>query len=306
MAATQPNILREGDVETQALGLIMKARIDAGTDVAMIGAWDAERDTTPFTAAETKRVPDALEADAAAGHLFLLRTGADGGGAIDLYIDEAIPAEMQQRLAREGGEFLLAIPSGQLVVGGAEDYRSAEPRITGPDSCVAVPAGDYSLRCYRLEDEEQDAGSEKELGRLVGKADLAYYDHTNRIGCVGGLLTLLLFPLLSFLLGWKFALPLTAVAFLSYFPVREWLLKRNARYQRLHKIVPVFRIKNPDPSFVFELRPIRDGARPRGGSVSLPYHGRPSGSSSPPLSRSSTRNARVSPPERPSSDVLSR
>lgn len=247
----------------------MKARVDAGTDVAMIGAWDALRNERPFSAAETKRVSETLEADAAEGHLFLLRTGADGGGAIDLYIDEAVPAEVQQRLAREGGEFLLALPSGRLVIGGAEDYRSAEPKNTGPDSCVTVPAGDYALRCYRLEDEEQEPGSEKELRRLVGSADLAYYDRANRTGCLGGLLTLLVFPLLSFTLGWKIALPLTAIAFLSYFPIREWFLKRDARYQRLHKVVPLFRIRHPDPTFVFELRPIRDGARPSGGSVSL-------------------------------------
>ena len=247
----------------------MKARVDAGTDVAMIGAWDALRNERPFNAAETKRVSETLEADAAEGHLFLLRTGGDGGGAIDLYIDEAVPAEVQQRLARTGGEFLLAVPSGRLIVGGTEDYRSAEPKSTGPDSWVTVPAGDYALQCYRLEDEEREAGSESELRRLVGSADLAYYDRINRTGCLGGVLTLLLFPLLWFPLGWKIALPLTAVVFLSYFPLREWLLKRNARYQRLHKVVPAFRIKNPDPSFVFELRPIRDGARPRGGSVSL-------------------------------------
>lgn len=30
----------------------MKARIDAGTDVAMIGAWDVRQNDSPFTAAE--------------------------------------------------------------------------------------------------------------------------------------------------------------------------------------------------------------------------------------------------------------
>jgi hypothetical protein len=82
-------------------------------------------------------------------------------------------------------------------------------------------------------------------------------------------LTLLLFPILSFPLGWKVALPITAAVFISFFPAREWLLKRNARYQRLDKVVPVFRLQHQDPVFVFELRSIRDRAALRGGSVSL-------------------------------------
>lgn len=112
----------------------------------------------------------------------LFRTGADGGGPVDVYIDEAIPGEVQERLVSSGGEFLLA---------------------------------------------------------------------------------------LSFPLGWKVALVITAVVFLGFFPARDWLLKRNARYQRLHNVVPVFRLKNQDPTLVLALRPIRDRAGLKGGSVSL-------------------------------------
>jgi hypothetical protein len=247
----------------------MKARIDAGTDVAMIGAWDAQRNAKAFTTSQLSQLSDTLEADAAEGHLFLLHTGADGGGPIDLYIDEAIPSDIYQRLVPLGGEFLLALPSGALVVGGAEDYRLAEPKITGPNSVLTVPAGDYSLRCYTAKDEEQSPRSENELKRLVGTADLEYYDRVNSSGCLFGALTLLLFPILSFPLGWKVALPITAAVFISFFPAREWLLKRNARYQRLDKVVPVFRLQHQDPVFVFELRSIRDRAALRGGSVSL-------------------------------------
>jgi hypothetical protein len=247
----------------------MKARIDAGTDVAMIGAWDAQRNAKAFTTSQLSQLSDTLEADAAEGHLFLLHTGADGGGPIDVYIDEAIPSEIRDCLVPSDGEFLLSLPSGALVVGGAEDYRSAEPKITGPNSIVAVPAGDYSLRCYTPKDEEQSPQSENELRRIVGSADLEYYDRVNSSGCLVGALTLLLFPILSFPLGWKVALAITAVVFLSFFPAREWLLKRNARYQRLHKVVPAFRLEHQDPMFVFELRPIRDRATLKGGSVSL-------------------------------------
>jgi hypothetical protein len=247
----------------------MKARIDAATDVAMIGAWDAQRDATPLTSLELKQVSDTLDADAAAGHLFLVRTGADIGGPVDVYIDEAIPDEVQDQLVSSDGTFLLVLPSGALVVGGVEEYRAPNPRTTGPNNVVTVPAGDYSVRCYSPKDTEQSPTLEKELREIVGGADLDYYDRLNSRGCLFGSLTLLLFPILVFPLGWKVALGVAAVAFISFFPAREWLLKRNARYQRLHNVVPTFRLRHEDPMLVLELRPIRDRATLKGGSVSL-------------------------------------
>jgi hypothetical protein len=246
----------------------MKARIDAGTDVAMIGAWDARRGAESLTPPELKHLSDTLEADAAQGRLFLLHTGADGGGPIDVYVDEAVPREVQERLVpMRDREFLLAVPSGALVVGGVEYYRSPQARITDDNSTVAVPAGDYAVRCYAAKDEEQSPRSEEELRKLVGDADLQYYDRINRTGCIVGALTLLLFPMLSFPLGWKLALPITAVVFLSFFPVLAWLLKRNVRYQRLHRVVPVFRLQNQDPTYVFALRVVRDRTGLKGGSL---------------------------------------
>jgi hypothetical protein len=247
----------------------MKARIDAGSDIATIGAWDAQRDATPLTAAEQKHFPETLEADAAKGHLFLVRTGGDGGGPIDLYVDEAIPGEVRARLVPKSGEFLLALPSGRLVVDGAEYYRSARPQAAGANGSVAVPAGQYSVRCYVAKDEEETPESEEALTELVGSAELSYYDRVNRTGCIAGALILLLFPILSFPLGWKLALPITAVAHLGLFHVRDWLLRRNARYRRLNEVVPAFRIENQDPVLVLELRSVRDPEGLKGGTLSL-------------------------------------
>jgi hypothetical protein len=242
----------------------MKARLDAGTDVAMIGAWDAQRDSTPLSADEQKRFSNLLEADAAEGHLFLVRTGKDGSGPIDLYVDEPMPDEVRDRLLPSGHESLLALPSGALVVDGAEYYR-APTRAPERSRAITVPAGQYSVRCYITKDEEQTPKSEDELRTRVGSADLAYYDRLNKTGCLLGAATLLLFPILWFPLGWKIALAVTAVIFVSFFHVREWVLKRNARYKRLDAIVPAFRIANEDPWFVFELRSVRDRGADAGG-----------------------------------------
>ncbi|PWU10578.1 MAG: hypothetical protein C5B50_25245 [Verrucomicrobia bacterium] len=132
----------------------MKTRIDAGTDVAMIGAWDTSRNDSPFPKTSFKKMMRALHEDAQAGHLFLIRTGADGGGPIDVYVDEPLPESALAQTRRAEGEFLIRVPTGQLVVGGAEDYRSSKPRITGENSIVLLPAGDYCLRCYIGTEEE--------------------------------------------------------------------------------------------------------------------------------------------------------
>jgi hypothetical protein len=232
----------------------MKARIDAGTDVAMIGAWDARQLAPPFTAAELADRDHALERDVSRGALFLIRTGGDGGGPVDLYIDEPAPPAVLARVTPVAGEARLSLPGGALTVGGVEDYRSAGARISGPDRIVNVPAGDYAVRCYVQNDPEREPASEKTLRTLVSPADIKYYDGVNQRGCVGGALTLLLFPLLAFPLGWKVALPVTVVAFLGFFPLLQWGLKRNARYQRLHAVIPIHRIQQADPTYVLELR----------------------------------------------------
>lgn len=247
----------------------MKARVEAGTDVAMVGLWDARLNSMPFRPAETTQVSSTLEKETEDGRLFLIHTGSDGGGPVDLYIDEEIPAEIQARLRPVEGAFLLAVPSGKLLVGGAEDYRAEKTKITGQNSIVAVHSGDYAVRCYTPMDEAQPARSEEALRDLVGGAELAYYDRTNRKGCMRSMLTFLLFPVLIYPLGWKLALPATVVAFIASFHLREWMLKRNPRYQHLHDIVPAFRLQHEVPMLVFHLRTLKDRAGLKGGSVSL-------------------------------------
>ena len=122
-----------------------------------------------------------------------------------------------------------------------------------------MPAGDYAVRCYVATDPEREPASEKTLRRLVSPADIKDYDGVNQRGCVAGALTLLLFPVLAYPFGWKVALPITVVAFFAFFPLLQWGLKRNPRYQRLNAIIPIHRIQHGDPTYVFELRS-RDAA----------------------------------------------
>jgi len=245
----------------------MYVRFDVGTDVAMLGAWDASRGAQIATKAEWKQWSDLLEADAEAGQIFFMKTGGDGGGPVDVYIDQPVPTGVLEDLTRVEGEFLLSLPSGDLIVDGAEYYRTAKgaPKANQP---ARVRPGDYALRCYEWADPEAPPKSEKELERIVGHADIAFYDRMNHMGCGLGIAMLLLFPLWWYLWGFPIALPLTVVSFVGSFHVHRWIKKRNKRYQRLLQIIPTYRLDRADPAFVLELRYVSDRAGLKGGSVS--------------------------------------
>lgn len=248
----------------------MKARVDAGTDVAMIGAWDADRGAQAFSAEEYKRLSDALDAEAEQGHLFVLHTGAHGGGPVDVYIDEPVPADVMRGLTPLGGELVLAVPSGVLMVDGVEHYRARKPNAALASRAVSVPPGDYLLRCYTPPDEEQEAmtRSERDLESIVGTDELRYYERVTRSGCLVGLALLLLFPVLGPLAGWRIAFAATVVAAIGFFYVREWMLRRNARFARVRAAITAHRLGTQQPTFVLELRRIEDRAGRAGGSVS--------------------------------------
>ena len=249
----------------------MKARFVAGTDVAMIGAWDAGRGTEPFSAAEFKRLSETLDADAAEGHLFVLHTGADGGGPVDVYVDEPIPDDAMARLTPLGDELILALPTGRLMVDGAEYYRARKPDPARADRAVAVPPGDYVLRCYVAKDHEEESKpqSERELEAVVGRADLQYYERVTRAGCFTGLALLLLFPLLLPLVGSRIAVVATLIVVVAYFSIRERRLRRRERFRRLRETITEIRLGGGEADFVLELRPVKDRAGHTGGSVSL-------------------------------------
>jgi hypothetical protein len=235
----------------------LKVRFDAGTDVAMIGAWDAQRGAQPFTAEEFKQLSDTLDADATRGHIFVLHTGADGGAPVDVYVDEPIPDATLARLTLMGDECVLALPSGSLIVDGVEHYRARKPDVGQADRAVSVPAGEYLLRCYTPPDEKEATPQpEQDVPAIIGAEDLRYYERVTRGGCLTGALLLLLFPALLPFVGWKVAFPVTLGVVITYFSVRERLLRRNERFARLREQIVAFRLGHQEAAFVFELRRI--------------------------------------------------
>ena len=92
----------------------MKFRIDAGTDVAMIGIWDASRNDAVLKKKWGGEFGRELENDTVNGHLFYVATGADCGGLIDVYIDTEVPVEVQKQMGRKGDDYLISAPTGKL------------------------------------------------------------------------------------------------------------------------------------------------------------------------------------------------
>jgi len=238
----------------------MKVRIDAGSDIAMIGAWDAGRNDSVLTKAWGKKLEEALEQDSTAGDIFVIHLGGDGGGPVDVYVDAPVPNEALKEMRATEREFLLRVPSGRLIVGGVEDYRSGSSRATGPKSVVVLPPGDYALRCHVGPSEGDFAPpTSEQLKAALGEEDYAYYSRIDKMRLLGYAL-LLLFPVLAFPLGWKWALLITVSVFLSYFYMQEELaVKRNARYQRIAEQADRLFGKAKDkesPAFILELRRI--------------------------------------------------
>ncbi len=138
---------------------------------------------------------------------------------------------------------------------------------------IQIPAGDYLLKAYEGPEENIPVTpSKEELGLLLGEEDFRYYQRVERSGCLG-YLSLLLFPCLWPLCGWKFAAAVTAFVVLAYFPLREYIwLRRNERFQRVNKSVNEAYVKaaaKGSPIFLFEFRLLEDSAGKSGGSIDL-------------------------------------
>jgi hypothetical protein len=200
----------------------MKARVEVGTDIAQIGAWDASRNDGAFDKISFKRWRASLREDTEAGLLFVLNTGADGGGPIDLYIDESIPESALKDNDRLKGEFLVRVPTGKLIVGGVEDYRYSKRNITGSDSVVSIPAGDYQIQCYapKVDEGTFDGVWNAVLKETIGVDDYDYWrkrEKTAALGC----LPFALFPALAYALNWKIALAIAIGFTIVWFYCRQ-------------------------------------------------------------------------------------
>jgi hypothetical protein len=247
----------------------MKARVESGTDIATEGAWDAALQREPLA----DRSEMAWLEDVEQAKLFLIKTGGDGGGSVDIYVDEEMPAKARRRVRQVGEEHLLSVPSGQLMVGGVEDYRSANSQITGDDSVVAIPPGNYAITCFLTKDSESVHGglTEKQYIAALGEEDYRYFRRKTNAG-LWGYIGFLLWPALGPFVGglWAFGIALVVVIWHTH--LMERLRARDARYQNVNRRVnEAFQqaAKDGEPVYVLTMRKVTDRGDLKGGSVSF-------------------------------------
>jgi hypothetical protein len=249
----------------------MKTRIDAGTDIAMIGVWDASQNDTALAGMGSTNLLQSLETDCATARLFLLHTGGDDGGPVDVYVDAATPEAVRKKYRATKREFLISVPSGRLVIGGMEDYRTGAAQITGADSVVTIPSGEYALRCLAPKGEVySETPTRAELEAKVGTKDFKYHRRIQTLALTAYSGVPVLFVILCFVLGWKQALAVAVVVgLISYGLVR---ISNNERFRRVSRAENELWQQAQQrglPTLIFELRRVSDPAGLSGGALHL-------------------------------------
>jgi hypothetical protein len=250
----------------------LKTRVEAGTDIAAIGAWDASRDDSALAKVGASAQGEALERDAAEGRLFFVRIGADWGGPVDVYVGEELPAEVRQNFKQVGGEYLLSVATGRLVIDGLEFYRTGKANDVLADNTLKIQAGDYALRFFesKLED-EIDSPTRKDVERLVGAKDGAWFQRLQWWVLAMYMVVPVVFFAVRHFSGWITAL-LMALMFAGVASVVYSMIKGTARFKRVAKAQYDLWRQAKDrqsPVFVFVLRKKKEGEGLKGGWVKL-------------------------------------
>jgi len=211
------------------------ARINAGTDIAMIGIWDPTRDAHDLAGAAST---DELRRRAADAQLFLIDTGGDGEFPTEVIVDQDVPETLLRWMEKVNGTHELACHSGRLVVGGLEDFVNEVKVITSAADEITVKPGTYRLSLYVSRVEEDSKETEEEIIRRVGAEDFAYYARKGTglgIGC----LFVLAACVAPFAVHWSWSLALVTAG-VGAFAIRQAMLRRDPRHKRVADAIAAF------------------------------------------------------------------
>nr|AYM53807.1 hypothetical protein [Archangium sp.] len=241
-------------------------RIDAGTDIACVGIWDAE-----LPPAKHSIEGEALNASAARGELLPIYTHADGSYPLRILVEEPFVPPEEQRFVTLEREFGLDLRSGTALVGGCEDFRNPRPRITTDRDRIRVEPSWYRARVHLnvTDGDLLEALAHTEAEKALTSEEHARYrqlgKHYNR-GCALQLIAValgigsVLIRGVAGLVGGAMAVLLMAAAFWSRRLGRTGYDALHRRYQR------ALEAAHP-PTIVLELHRA-EGPLP-GGSVAL-------------------------------------
>lgn len=234
----------------------MKFETEAGTDIAMIGIWDADASggEIPF-----KCLIGEISKDGKEGKLLRVDTGADGGYSICVVSTlEELRTFRLDAYAKIEHDFFLKSETGAFIAGGLEDYRNGTPQITSKDNLFKLEPGAFKVHAYvHNEDEEQIS---KQVEAKTGVEELRYYQTRNNglgiaIGAIG------IGAALAFLWSWwaLLAALLMASGVLIYF------LRLNSSDARVQRVDQAFRIyEQAHPTLIFHFESVQGIGESRG------------------------------------------
>ncbi|MBI2930601.1 MAG: hypothetical protein HYY16_03030 [Planctomycetes bacterium] len=184
---------------------------------------------------------DGLAKEAKAGNLFSYGLGGDGECKITMYVDEVPPKETVVRAHRRSENLLLKVPSGTLVLTGAEELPFKKKRARGKPSSVLLPRGSYRIDAYLpelAEEARSKSGKNEDPRSPVQKAGFWVF--------VG--ITLSLTVGLCFAFGWVGGLAGLLGSILLLQPVMTVVLDRLDPQDRLDYLTRL--LKDEPPSVI--------------------------------------------------------
>ncbi len=169
----------------------MKHIIKLGTDVASFAIFDPKALPAGIDSRLREGTSETLEELGKEELVFIHDTGSDGSFTLQLYVEEPLPERIVKRCNMPKAAPLLIVPSGQLVVCGAE-FVSANPlnedngglgRYPNMGGECKVPSGKYALELAGLDWPEREV--RKRMVEKLGESSVnAYEAFTTVLGLV--------------------------------------------------------------------------------------------------------------------------
>jgi hypothetical protein len=233
----------------------------------LVALWDRTKSRPDLADREIFDLAGDLRRDAKSGDVFwfeLLNEEYEPLSlVIHLYVNEDCPDYSERGYKQRGGTFLLNIPSGRLIAGGAEYWSGHDESEHSAKTEVDISPGSYALTVREKEFDPEQHNAE--MIDLLGEADWKSYN-TVMWSRVMGCLPIVACIILGFLKQWHalwfYALPVAACYWLVQAAI--WRFGRWARIDRR-----INEYESDSPGIIVQLRTAEDLSLIRGGSVRI-------------------------------------
>ena len=223
--------------------------LDAGTDVAMLGLWDANAPRDDIGKSNPGKFQELLDEDAHKGKLIYINTSSDGSFSIGICLcSNDLPEDLEKWYTQVDRRLFLNVESGQVIAGGLEDYRSSNPQITGDADLVTVRNGVYQISAYQaIYDDERKI---EEIRDIVGEDEYAYYS-SRSTGCLAFFVLFIAGLACSIFWSWWVIIPaiLTGIVNAIY---RSKVNSKDERYMKVQMQIDKWDSNHPVVVFLLK------------------------------------------------------